>query len=58
MTSVGRLEGVTVLAIQGFLEWFFVGLLVALVGVVGLFFLYLAAQLVRNPGRAPRRRRT
>jgi len=46
-----------VLAIQGFLEWFFVGLLVALVGVVGLFALYLVAQLVRNPGRKPKRRR-
>jgi hypothetical protein len=47
-----------VLAIQGFLEWFFVGLLVALVGVVGLFALYLATQLLRNPGRQPKRRRT
>ena len=45
------------LAIQGFLEWFFVGLLVALVGIVGLFALYLAAQLLRNPGRQPKRRR-
>jgi hypothetical protein len=45
------------LAIQGFLEWFFVGLLAALVGIVGLFALYLAAQLVRNPGRHPKRHR-
>ncbi|MEO8476819.1 MAG: hypothetical protein ABI572_07175 [Actinomycetota bacterium] len=44
------------LAIQGFLEWFFVGLLVTLVGIVGLFALYLAAQLVRNPAREPRGR--
>jgi len=34
-----------------------VGLLVALVGIVGLFALYLAAQLLRNPGRRPKRRR-
>ena len=46
----------SVLAIQGFLEWFFVGLLVALLGVVGLFSIYAAAQMVRNPGRSPRRR--
>ena len=46
----------TLLAIQGFLEWFFVGLLVSLLGIVGLFFLYAASQLVRNPGRPPRRR--
>lgn len=39
-----------------FLQSFFVGLLVLLVGVVGLFFLYLAAQLIRNPGRGPRPR--
>jgi hypothetical protein len=39
-----------------FLQLVFVGLLVALVGIVGLFFLYLAAQLIRNPGRPPRRR--
>ena len=45
-----------VLAIQGFLEWFFVGMLVSLLGVVGLFSLYAASQLVRNPGRSPRRR--
>ena len=44
------------LAIQGFLEWFFVGLLVALLGVVGLFSIYAASQVVRNPGRSPRRR--
>jgi hypothetical protein len=39
----------------GFLEWFFAGLLAFLVGVVGIFFLYLVAQLFRNPGRRPRR---
>jgi threonine/homoserine/homoserine lactone efflux protein len=39
-----------------FLQFFFVGLLVILVGVVGLFFVFLAAQLIRNPGRGPRTR--
>ncbi|HWO69184.1 MAG TPA: hypothetical protein VNP94_00295 [Actinomycetota bacterium] len=39
------------LAIQGFLEWFFAGLLAVLVGAVGLFALYLFAQLFRNPAR-------
>jgi hypothetical protein len=39
------------LAIQGFLEWFFAGLLAVLVGAVGLFALYLFAQLFRNPTR-------
>jgi len=40
------------LAIRGFLEWFFLGLLVVLVGAVGLFALYLVAQLFRNPARS------
>jgi hypothetical protein len=39
----------------GFLEWFFAGLLAFLVALVGLFFLYLVAQLFLNPGRRPRR---
>jgi len=38
------------------LQTVFVGLLVLLVGIVGLFFLFLAAQLIRNPGRRPRTR--
>ncbi|HXF73716.1 MAG TPA: hypothetical protein VNO79_14040 [Actinomycetota bacterium] len=38
-------------AIQGLLEWVFLGLLAALVGAVGLFALYLVAQLFRNPAR-------
>jgi hypothetical protein len=50
------LATMTILAIQGFLEWFFVGLLVSLLGLVGLFSLYAISQVVRNPGRAPRRR--
>ncbi len=39
------------LASFGFLEWFFLGLLVALIGLVGLFALYVAAQMFRNPAR-------
>lgn len=39
----------------GFLEWFFAGLLGFLVGIVGLFFLYMVAQLFVNPSRRPRR---
>jgi hypothetical protein len=35
----------------GFLEWFFVTVLVGLVGLVGLVFLYIVAQLFVNPGR-------
>jgi hypothetical protein len=45
------------LAISGFLEWFFLGLLTFLVVAVGIFGLYAAAQLFRNPGRPPRRSR-
>jgi hypothetical protein len=46
------------LAISGFLEWFFVLLLVGLVGATGLFAAFVAAQLFRNPGRGgPDRRR-
>jgi hypothetical protein len=43
------------LAAWGFLEWFFAGLLAMLVGAVGLFFLFLLAQLFLNPARRPRR---
>jgi hypothetical protein len=46
----------TPLAIHGFLELFFAGLLAALLGAVGAFSLFLLMQLIRNPGRAPRRR--
>jgi hypothetical protein len=45
-----------VIAISGFLEWFFAGLLAMLVGVVGLFALFVFVQLFRNPGRTPRTR--
>jgi hypothetical protein len=40
-----------VLAIQGFLEWFFAGMLTALVLAVGGFALFVGVQLFRNPGR-------
>jgi hypothetical protein len=43
-----------VLAIDGFLEWFFLGLLSFLVAAVTLFGLYMAIQFFRNPGRSPR----
>jgi hypothetical protein len=39
------------LAAWGFLEWFFAGVLVLLLGVVGVFFLYLIATLFVNPAR-------
>ena len=38
----------------GFLEIFFVAVLVSLVGAVGVFAGFLALQLFRNPGRRPR----
>lgn len=41
----------TFLAISGFLEWFFVGLLTTLVGLAGLFLLFLVGQQFRNPSR-------
>ncbi|MDP9326968.1 MAG: hypothetical protein M3P10_02050 [Actinomycetota bacterium] len=42
-----------IIAIQGFLEWFFAGLLASLVGIVTLFAAYVALQMFRNPGRGP-----
>ena len=42
-----------IIAIQGFLEWFFAGLLASLVGIVSLFAAYVALQMFRNPGRGP-----
>jgi hypothetical protein len=45
-------EGGRVLAIHwGFLEIFFVSVLVSLVGIVGLFAVFVTVQLFRNPGR-------
>jgi hypothetical protein len=40
----------------GFLEYFFAGMLSVLVIVVGVFALFVAGQLVRNPGRRDRTR--
>jgi len=44
------------LAINGFLEWFFIGLLSLLVAAVSLFGLFVAIQFFRNPVRARRSR--
>jgi hypothetical protein len=44
-------------AVSGFLEWFFLGLLTLLVGAVGVFGLFVAIQFFRNPGRSARTRR-
>jgi hypothetical protein len=38
----------------GFLEWFFVLLLVGLTGAVGLAFFFFVGQLFINPGRRRR----
>jgi hypothetical protein len=45
-----------VVAIQGFLEWFFLGLLTLLVGAVSLFGLFMLVQFFRNPARPDRHR--
>jgi hypothetical protein len=45
------------LAINGFLEWFFIGLLTLLVAAVTVFGLFMATQFFRNPGRPRRSRR-
>jgi hypothetical protein len=44
----------SVLAINGFLEWFFLGLLSLLVVVVTLFGVFMGIQLFRSPRRSPR----
>jgi hypothetical protein len=46
-----------VLAVSGFLEWFFLGLLTFLVVAVSLFGVFAATQFFRNPGRSGRNRR-
>ncbi len=51
--SSGSIDAVAIIAIQGFLEWFFAGLLASLVGMVTLFAGYVALQMFRNPGRGP-----
>jgi cytoskeletal protein RodZ len=40
---------------HGFLEWFFLLVLLGLLGAVGVFAAFLAVQQVRNPGRSSRR---
>ena len=42
------------LAINGFLEWLFLALLVGLVGSAIVFGGFVVAQLFRNPGRRAR----
>jgi hypothetical protein len=44
------------LAIHGFLEWFFLGLLTFLVAAVTLFGIFMLLQFFRNPARPDRRR--
>ena len=44
------------LAINGFLEWFFLGLLSFLVVAVTVAGLFMALQFFRTPGRSPRPR--
>jgi len=39
---------------SGFLEWFFLLLLIGLTGAVSLFALFLLVNVFRNPGRKPR----
>lgn len=51
---LGRMS--VMLAINGFLEWFFIALLTLLVVAVSVFGLFVAIQFFRNPGRAPRPR--
>jgi hypothetical protein len=46
-----------VLAINGFLEWFFLMLLTFLVIAVTVFGLFVAIQFFRNPGRRVRHSR-
>jgi hypothetical protein len=41
---------------HGFLEFFFLGMLLSLLVAVGLFALFVVGQLFRNPGRKPRHR--
>lgn len=39
------------LAISGFLQWFFLGVLVAMTAVSGLIAVYIVARLIQNPSR-------
>lgn len=49
------LLSVIVPEVHGFLELFFLGLLVLLLAGVGVFALYVIGQQFRNPGRSARR---
>ena len=40
---------------EGLLGWVFIGLLVFLTALVGVFAIYVATQQFRNPGRPQRR---
>jgi hypothetical protein len=48
---VTRRGAAAVLARFGILEWSFTIALIVLVGLAGLFGVYVVAQLFRNPGR-------
>jgi hypothetical protein len=45
-------------AISGFLQWFFLGLLVTLTAVSGVIALYIVVRLVENPRRQANRNAT
>jgi hypothetical protein len=55
-SAAGAYDG-NVLAINGFLEWFFLGLLTLLVVAVTIFGVFMAVQFFRNPGRPRKARR-
>jgi hypothetical protein len=40
-----------VLAISGFLQWFFLGVLVTMTAAAGLIGVYIVARLIKNPSR-------
>jgi len=40
-----------VLAISGFLQWFFLSVLVGMTAAAGVFGVYIVARLIKNPTR-------
>lgn len=40
-----------VLAISGFLQWFFLSVLVSMTAAAGVFGVYIVARLIKNPTR-------
>jgi len=40
-----------VLAISGFLQWFFLSVLVGMTAAAGVFAIYMIARLIKNPSR-------